>query len=438
MATDNDDTRDLIEDDGDYDEPPLPDEWIRPDDDDPIGIPDLSTEDIVEKPHVGLGLILSPEQTFAVMAVTKWFQLGAKSPSEFKLGGYAGTGKTTVIKSILKMLDSDACIALLAFTGKAVSVLRRKGCPDASTIHSAIYIPHENPKTHEITYALRPDIEADLIIVDEASMVSRDLYLDLKSFGCKILWVGDPGQLEPVGDDVKLMADPDIILSKIHRQGAGSSILVLAESVRSGVSPIRWLLEGEKDVLERARSLGEVTISRWPSGITPIDSDVVICGYNKTRVTFNKRIREARGFTTPIPFPGERVICLKNNANAEVFNGMLLTVGFSTYNERDPNVVDMILTSELGKNYKVKAWIPQFNSLETIELPTIKTLCKLHDLRTLTFFDYGYALTAHKSQGSEFDHVSVFEEIWTEKWDSRRWRYTAITRAAKTLKYYYR
>ncbi len=380
---------------------------------------------------------LDDAQSNALDQIVSWAKDQPES-QEFKLGGYAGTGKTTLIKAVVNSLQSSFCTAICAYTGKAVSVLRRKGCHKASTIHSLIY-DLEDPTAAEPKYVVRDTIEADLIIVDEASMISQELYTDLIGFGVKILWVGDPGQLEPVGDDINLMKCPDVVLEKIHRQGEGSSILHFAGEVRtSRKGPALYALTS-------GHKLVDVTIKRWPSGVDLTDCGQVICGFNKTRVSMNKKIRQLLGYTTICPVPGENVICLQNNKKDGVFNGQQLSVVESRLCEWNDNILSLTLVDDLGRRYgPLDCWIPQFGAVATItpaDMQKVKReqgIPSGRDGPSINLFDFGYALTAHKSQGSEWEKVTVFEELWEDKWDPTRWRYTAITRASKKLMYYFR
>ncbi|MEY4562335.1 MAG: ATP-binding protein, partial [Pseudomonadota bacterium] len=140
----------------------------------------------------------SPQQDQAIKAVKDWLA-DKRSPQIFRLFGYAGSGKTTLAKHMAEDVDGE--VLYMAFTGKAALVLRKKGCVGASTIHSAIYKPEEDPVTGHMEFKLNPDspvATAGLVVVDEVSMVGEDLARDLLSFGSKVLVLGDPAQLPPV------------------------------------------------------------------------------------------------------------------------------------------------------------------------------------------------------------------------------------------------
>jgi exodeoxyribonuclease V len=183
----------------------------------------------------------TPEQSAAIKAIVEWY--GNKhGPQEFYLAGYAGVGKTTIAAFAIEEIKKKRRIKKVrtaAYTGKAASVLRRKGIEDAQTIHSLIYKPKVNRKTGELRgFSIAKDgdaADADLIVLDECSMVDEKLASDLRSFDQKILIMGDPGQLPPVkGQGAFTNRAPDIFLQEIHRQAADSPILELATLARQG------------------------------------------------------------------------------------------------------------------------------------------------------------------------------------------------------------
>ena len=185
----------------------------------------------------------SPQQDDALVAASRWLKAGDRQV--FRLFGYAGTGKTTLARHLAEDVDGDVLFA--AFTGKAAQVLRSRGASKASTIHSLIYRPkgedvvedEETGKKEVLpTFSLNrqsPLSKADLIIIDECSMVDEELGRDLLSFGTPVLVLGDPGQLPPVsGGGFFTEHEPDILLEEIHRQARDNPIIELARQVREG------------------------------------------------------------------------------------------------------------------------------------------------------------------------------------------------------------
>jgi exodeoxyribonuclease-5 len=205
---------------------------------------------------------------------------GNLSQPIFRLFGYAGTGKTTLAKHLAQSCNA---VAYAAYTGKAALMMQRNGCPEASTIHGLIYMVHEDDEGL-ITFQL--DVEsgaahADLIVIDECSMVGPDIGNDLLSYGKPILVLGDPAQLPPVGGDGFFTAQrPDFLLTEIHRQAAENPIIHMATELRN----------------QRMIGLGEYGASRVVargtlSGSDLVAADQVLVGKNATRQQFNRRMR---------------------------------------------------------------------------------------------------------------------------------------------------
>lgn len=327
----------------------------------------------------------------------------------FRIGGYAGTGKTTISKAIIHALGGSP--AVCAFTGKASSVLRSKGLDAAQTIHKTIY--EFNPKTER--FVLKKWVDGDYFILDEASMVSARQWHDMQSFDLPIVAIGDPGQLEPVGEDPRLMENPDVVLSEIHRQDADSAIIQFASHVRFGKS-IRRGRKGEVEIGDR--ELFENSLE-W--------ADILLCGRNKTRVRINNQIRRRRygNDSKRVLLPMERVICLANNSQLGVNNGEIYVV--ETIYEESPAYIKCDLSDCDGDVLPDVVLEKKFFGVEKPKregMPRGKTMC----------VDYGYCTSVHKFQGSEADRVAVLEEQ-CDLWDPVRWSYTAITRAAKELRY---
>jgi exodeoxyribonuclease-5 len=356
----------------------------------------------------------SPQQAAALAAVDKWVR-DRRAPQIFRLFGYAGTGKTTLAKHIAAGIDGQVLFA--AFTGKAALVLRKKGCGDASTIHSLIYKVEEDEDGGDPVFTLNPDSMvrfARLVIIDECSMVDAELGRDLLSFGTKILVLGDPAQLPPVkGDGFFTNGEPDFMLTEIHRQAADNPIIRLSMDVRAG----RRLAEGtygDSRIIRRA-GLGSKQV---------LAADQVLVGLNKTRQAFNTRIRQLQGRTSDMPEPGDRLVCLKNNREKGLLNGSLWTADAVTLvHDR----VSMAVKSLDGMDDPGELSVPR-----QFFLGTEKEL-EWHQRKHADEMCFGYALTVHKSQGSAWDHVMLFDESATFREDRVKHLYTGITRAAERV-----
>ncbi len=356
----------------------------------------------------------TPDQDQALKAAARWLETRS-SPQIFRLFGFAGTGKSTLARHLAAHVDGPVSFA--AFTGKAALVMRSKGCDDARTIHSLIYQATES-ETEEPSFVLNEDSEAaraKLIIVDECSMVDEELGRDLLSFGRKVLVLGDPAQLPPIkGGGFFTEAEPDAMLTEVHRQAADNPIIRLSMTVREGgrIAPGAY---GETHVVSR----GELD----PQRVT--QADQVLVGMNKTRRAYNRRLRELRGFSGAFPKSGEKLVCLRNNRKKGLLNGALFTVKSS--GALRTRKVRMLVVAEEGSGKPQRVGvIPQFFEDGEGEIPY--ALRKDSDE-----FDFGYALTVHKAQGSQWDDVALFDESFAFREHRARWLYTGVTRAAKRL-----
>lgn len=366
-------------------------------------------------------MIWGPQQAIALDRIAHWIR-DPNGKQVYRLFGWAGTGKTTLARHFAEASGIDAIYA--AFTGKAALVLKKKGCSDARTLHSLIYKAKEDPVTGKVTFEINPDsplADARLLIVDEVSMVDESLGADALSFGCRVLVLGDPFQLPPVGGAGFFTAsEPDFMLTEIRRQAADNPIIRMSMDVREG----RGLSQGaygESRVLRRAG------VDQDSMRSMVVSTDQLICGLNQTRKTFNGRMRQINGYTMACPEPGERLICLRNNRMKGLLNGGMWTVtqvsppsglGVVRMHVDSLDEDDMI-------DVQVETPIEFFRGTEA----DLDWRAK----KKIDEFTFGYAITCHKSQGSQWDDVVVFDESAAFRDDAPRWLYTAITRAAEAV-----
>src|SRR5215813_12104006 len=242
--------------------------------------------------------IFTPHQDAALMAASAWLKTARGRASIFRLFGYAGTGKTTLAKHLAESIDGKVLFA--AFTGKAACVMRSKGCHGATTIHSLIYRARDSGQetpTFEL-WDEAPASKAKLIIIDECSMVDAELARDLMSFGVPLLVLGDPAQLPPIqGGGFFTDAEPDAMLTEVHRQAQDNPIVRLSMDIRAG-KPLAPGQYGETQVVARA----ELDPKRV------LDADQVLVGRNATRRAYNGRLRERRGLTDALPMTGDKLV----------------------------------------------------------------------------------------------------------------------------------
>jgi exodeoxyribonuclease V len=399
----------------------------------------------------------APEQDNALGSVAQWL----KNPDQqvFRLFGYAGTGKTTLARHLAAGVSGPVYFG--AYTGKAAHVLRTKGCAGASTIHSLIYQSRDKgaaklreleAQLMELIHELRaegpPDLNVDdhrrvkdmramiriekenvkrpffslnmesvvkdaaLVVIDECSMVDDEMGRDLLRLAKKVLVLGDPAQLPPVagGGFFTENVKPDVMLTDIHRQAQDNPIIALATRVRQ----------------QQGLSLGTYGDSRVVTGrdIVPedaLEADQILVGRNKTRHASNRRFRALHERKDPYPVAGDKLVCLRNNHEKGLLNGALWTV--SDVGRRTGDVMYMTVISEDGQPLEVDAHTHHF---EERELPWFER-------KNAEEFDYGYALTVHKSQGSQWDDVLLFNESGSFREHAHRWLYTGITRAAERI-----
>ncbi len=407
----------------------------------------------------------SPEQDRALSAVSRW--LRDEDSQIFRLFGYAGTGKTTLAKHFAEGVNGTVRFA--AFTGKAAHVLRSKGCPGASTIHSLIYhsrdrgqarlkemeaelaetcmlltaepdaqtlspaereayisrnlkvkslrqfIEAERSSLAKPMFTLNPESavkDSELVVIDECSMVDGQMGQDLLSFGTKILVLGDPAQLPPVaGSGFFTESKPDFMLTEIHRQAAENPIIAMATRVRNR-EPLELGNYGDSRIVEK------VTASEARS------YDQILVGRNATRRDKNAKVRQLRGAQGPLPEEGERIVCLRNNNERQLLNGATYDV-VAAGDVDDDKISLTIRGTEGGDELDVRAWTEFFTHAE----PSIPWTL----LKEAEQFDFGYAMTVHKSQGSQWDNVLLYDESSVFRKESHRWLYTGITRAAEKL-----
>lgn len=355
------------------------------------------------------GLDFSNDQELAISAIERWFKEWKSIGQVMTLAGYAGTGKTTLIAHFVR----EWCnVAVAALCGKAAHVLRSKNV-EAQTIHSLIYVPFENDEG-KIRFVKRQTLDkpAQVIIIDEASMVDHLTHRDLLSFGKPVLFVGDHGQLEPIGTNPGLMKDPHIRLENIHRQAASNPIIRLATAFREGRNVPYWSDKEGRLLVTPRRHFNEHIR----------DGVQIICGFNKTRHEINARIRAGLSIATPTPQIGEKIIFLKNSKEHGVFNGQQAVV--TRVGKVSSRKVNLEVFTDNGIKFELPCLTGQFG----------RNVIEDHKDQSIAQADFGYAVTAHKAQGSEWDDVLVLEEI-ASLWNPRRWQYTVATRAKERLVY---
>jgi exodeoxyribonuclease V len=363
-------------------------------------------------------MIWNSQQNNALKAVDKWFYMESKKKQIFRIFGYAGTGKTTLARHFADNIDGDVCYA--AFTGKAALMMRQNGCFGATTIHSIIYKPEVDSKGR-VTFKLNRSStikDASLIIIDECSMVDVELAKDLLSFKVPVLVLGDPAQLPPVkGAGYFTECEPDIMLTEIHRQASENPIIYLATEIRNGRMP----------------DLGTYGESRIIASITKkdaIEADQIIVGRNATRENMNKKMRKLLGIDSMLPIKGDKLICLRNDSQLGIFNGGMFIVDQVFMENKKFEIPFMSMSVDSDDDCGLPTLVKVHKSFFSDEVPVPKDWKVLKESQE---FDFGYAITCHKSQGSQWSNVLIYDESWCFRDDWQRWLYTAITRASEKI-----
>ena len=360
------------------------------------------------------------------------------------IAGYAGTGKSTLVKFIIAALNLNAeDVAYVTFTGKAASVLRHKGCPNAMTAHKLLYYSKRMPNG-KFVFSPRKTLEGDysLIVVDEISMLPNDLWELLLSHKKHIIALGDPFQIPPIDKkaDNHVLDTPHIFLDEIMRQAQESEIIRLTMDIRDFKTP-QYFKGNEIQVLRPSEVVDGMY--SW--------ADQIICATNRKRQEINNYMRQAAGRGDE-PESGDKIICCRNcwdildiSGENALVNGTIGTLqdfekdvqsypifGFpsvpilkANISTVDGEFCDVVLDYQMLK--EGRPFLTPEQSYQIYRRPDLKNLEPVD-------FNYGYAITGHRAQGSEWDKVLVFEERFPfDREEHARWLYTAATRASERL-----
>jgi len=385
---------------------------------------------------------LSPDQKLAFAIIQDAIAAGER---EMVLIGPAGSGKTTLMRAVIAWAEQHRNVALMAPTGKAASRLREVTGKPASTIHRLLYEKALNDVDGNLVFL---DVRAvapigSLVIVDEASMIGKQLHADFMlkmAADVQVLYVGDREQLPPVKDAVGPRMDkPTTLLTQVHRQALESPIIRMATAVRNGE---KWTTAAKLELdSPDVDLLGEDDAVDWLIERRKAGIDAtLLCFSNATRAELNTKIRDKMKRTEPLEV-GDTFICLRNNTTIGLMNGDTRTVA----------AID-----DLGDMLRVY-WTSPDNGSAIVVPRHIEAGSPLGDWRWILDdmpdagyrkqaipVDYGECITVHKSQGSQWSEVGIVHcgsLSWFSKKEPVQYRklmYTAITRAAKRLAIFYR
>ena len=392
-----------------------------------------------------MSLILTNKQEEGLRLAVERYKLGERYTV---ISGFAGSGKSTLIKFIVDALpiDPEKDVAYVAFTGKAATVLQQKGCQNATTAHKLLYRAKPMPNgTYKFYPKIKGEITYKVIVVDEVSMLPRPMWELLLTHNTYILATGDPGQLPPVNpdDDNHVLDKPHVFLDEIMRQAQDSEIIRLSMHIREGKPLSTFECAGEQvQIFDKSQIVSGMY--DW--------ADQVLCATNIQRNKINNFVREQKGFG-PEPAIGDKIISLRNHwdfasssGDWALTNGSIGTIEYMT--ERpiwvpkyiyDKPIPYLFTDVSLDDGDKFNSIPIDYNSLKkgemTLNPKQMYLLNKQKNLLDAPYeFAYAYAITVHKSQGSEWNRVLLFEEWFPNAIEEhKKWLYTGCTRASEKL-----
>lgn len=392
---------------------------------------------------------LNDQQLDAIKKCVTWYFTESNKKPYFAAGGVAGSGKSTVVSIIIKMLGIPLQdVIFCTLTGKAALVLRMKGNP-ANTIHKTFYSVFKTRNSFGFNLKRHISSNIKLIVVDEVSMVTEKMLQDILSFRVPVICLGDYFQLPCLGKINFIIAEPekyfDVFLTQVMRQDDTSGILDLANMTREYKLPDYGDYKASK-----VCKFSEI-------GDSILDYDIVLCFSNSMRRKLNLYIRQLKGYTSIYPVKGEKIVCLMNNYNYVVeyqdipiyiINGMfgIMNNDAKIVNYKDLELVDLSFTPDFLVNentndliLRPKAFCQVFEQYqknpgkEAFIEELYNTNISDDTLGEICMIDYGYAASVHKYQGSEADNVLLVVEDKIPSHIFYRWLYTGITRAKQKI-----
>lgn len=389
------------------------------------------------------------------------------------IAGYAGSGKSTLVKFIISALNiPEDDIAYVAYTGKAANVLKNKGCPNATTAHKLLYYASKN-KEGKFVFKAKETLDKNykLIVVDEVSMLPEDLWYQLLSHHIYVLALGDPGQLPPPkANAAPILEKPHVFLDEIMRQAQESAIIRLSMHIREGKEFTAFpTVSGEVRIIPHRYMFAD-------EDTTLLQASQVICGTNKERNNLNQRIRFLQG-RSPVPEIGDKLIGLDNHWDCISLQGNALTNGAigttpgytlkeQFYTSNNPKFKDFPTSTTLmwtkfitedDDNFDIEIPI-DYNEIITGDpslTPKQEATIAIYQKGLINrankniyfdidnywkeipyHFNYGYAITCWKAQGSEYQYVLGYDCSWLKRKNTEeyiKYLYTMVTRAQDAI-----
>lgn len=389
----------------------------------------------------------NPDQQAVIDAAVNWYN--NSSEQVFQFSGGPGTGKSFTLNKIIHALGIPYHdVMAMSYIGAAAIVMRLKGFTNAKTMHSWLFDPIEEIMKDDSGAPImdplynrpkvkRSFIEKDfidenikLIVIDEAGSMPLKYKRVIEKHGIKIIATGDVDQLPPVQDTPAYLYTGKVYrINQIMRQAENSSIVYLSRRALQGL-PIHTGFYGDSLVITEDDITEKMVLN----------SDVIICGKNYTRDYWNRKIRqELLHINSPTPMFMEKVVCAKNNWNIEV-SGISLANGLPgrVVNNPDPSGFDSD-TNTFTMDFLPDMLGEPFKGLHASYDYMVSDHERRNSLKSDRYcfgekFEFGYALTTHKAQGSQWANGIYFEEFLQPSINNNL-HYTAISRFSNTLIY---
>lgn len=365
-------------------------------------------------------------------AVAWYYDTSYNKKNYFIITGYAGTGKSSTVNTLIQILGLPSYSVLFAaYTGKAALILRMKGNV-ANTIHRTFYniFKLNGQYFFRVKNSLPSMIK--LIVIDEFSMINDKMINDILSFGLPVIFLGDEGQLPPIIGNNTFISNKENIdarLTEVMRQDSASGVLELATMARNGeiIKP---------GIYKNSRVL---YLKDVESNIE--DYDIILCWRNSTRKLFNQAVRKKLGYNTTYPVKGEKIIGLKNNYYHQIdyegipifpANGLPSTTLDDFVKSKDDRFIRLkyrpdFINDDDGPFFDSLCHCDYFDQYERdIEKETVVFEQDGED--DIVHLDFGYCLSTFRAQGSEYKHGLFLDEFKGPQEVYNKFVYTGLTR----------
>ncbi len=390
----------------------------------------------IEKVEKQLGIKYAENQQEAIQtAVNKGMLI---------LTGGPGTGKTTTLNGIIKLFENeDLDIALCAPTGRAAKRMSELTGREAKTIHRLLEVEFDEYDRQSFKRNLRNPLDCEVLVVDELSMVDINLFASLLAalpFGCRLIMVGDSDQLPPVGAG-NVLADligskllPVVELNEVFRQSMNSLIVTNAHRIVRGEDIVLDRKDSDFFMMERfsahaaAQTVCDLYTQRLPKayGYSPFTDIQVICPSKKGEAGTVQLNSVLQSLVNP-PDKGKNEITVGFRMFREGDKVMQIKNDYEIQWEKDDELGEGVFNGDIG----IIKQIDRNGEFAVISFDDGREASYFKD--QLLEVELAYAVTVHKSQGSEFPCVIMPVVSVIPQLKYRNLLYTAVTRARENL-----